>query len=104
MYQHLDYKPKRNTNSEKEHSVPSLSTKPKLNTSTMTLRQKLETLNELLVDACIDNLQGGQIKPNDLGAIVTLLKNNKVVEEKRELSESDFLDTLIVSKKDENNK
>ena len=104
MYQHLDYKPKRNTNSEKEHSVPPLATKPKLNTSTMTLRKKLETLNELLVDACIDNLQGGQIKPNDLGAIVTLLKNNKVVEEKRELSESDFLDTLIVSKKDENNK
>jgi hypothetical protein len=104
MYQHLDYKPKRNTNSEKEQNVPSLATKPKLNTSTMTLRQKLETLNELLVDACIDNLQGGQIKPNDLGAIVTLLKNNKVVEEKRELSESDFLDTLIVSKKDENNK
>lgn len=104
MYQHLDYKPKKNTNNEKEHSVPPLATKPKLNTSTMTLRQKLETLNELLVDACIDNLQGGQIKPNDLGAIVTLLKNNKVVEEKRELSESDFLDTLIVSKKDENNK
>lgn len=93
--EHLDYKPENNTNT-KEHTAPS---KPKVNTSTMTLRQKLETLNELLVDACIDNLQSGYIKPNDLGAIVTLLKNNKVVEEAREHSESDLIDSLIEDKK-----
>lgn len=86
--EHLDYK------KPKKEQEP-ISTKPKVNTSAMTLRQKLETLNELLVDACIDNLQSGYIKPNDLGAIVTLLKNNKVVEEKRELSESDLIDSLI---------
>lgn len=75
------------------HSVSSTSKttpKPKL-----TLREKLESLNELLVDACIDNLQNNKIKPNDLGAIVTLLKNNKVIEEKREHSESDLIDSLI---------
>ena len=64
-----------------------------------TLRAKLERLNELLVDACIENIEGGQLRPNDLGAIVTLLKNNKVVEEKRELSESDLIDELIEAKK-----
>ena len=63
-----------------------------------TLRQKLEMLNELLVDACIENLQDGNLRPNDLGSIVTLLKNNKVVEEKREISESDLIDELIVKK------
>ena len=68
----------------------------KINTDGMTLRQKLEALNELLVDACIENLQSKSIKPNDLGAIVTLLKNNKVVEEKREQSESDLIDSLVL--------
>ena len=70
--------------------------KPKFDTSKLTLRQKLEVLNELLVDTCIDNLSSGFVKPNDLGAIVTLLKNNKVVEEKREESESDIIEDLII--------
>lgn len=70
----------------------------KYNTTGKTLRQKLEILNELLVDECIDNLSSGKMKPNDLGAIVTLLKNNKVVEEKREESESDVIDSLIERK------
>lgn len=65
----------------------------------MPLRQKLEILNELTVDACIDNLVSGKIKQNDLGSIITLLKNNKVVEEKREVSEHDVIDGLIEDKK-----
>lgn len=73
-------------------------TKSKYNTTGKTLRQKLEILNELLVDECIDNLSTGKIRPNDLGAIVTLLKNNKVVEEKREESESDIIEDLIKRK------
>lgn len=72
--------------------------KSKYNTTGKTLRQKLEILNELLVDECIDNLSTGKIRPNDLGAIVTLLKNNKVVEEKREESESDIIEDLIKRK------
>ena len=59
------------------------------------LRAKLERLNELLIDRCIDNLESGKVKPNDLGAIVTLLKNNKVIEERREITESEILDGLI---------
>lgn len=73
-------------------------TKSKYNTTDKTLRQKLEILNELLVDECINNLSTGKIRPNDLGAIVTLLKNNKVVEEKREESESDIIEDLIKRK------
>lgn len=69
--------------------------KKKYDTTGKTLRQKLEILNELLVDECIDNLSSGKMKPNDLGAIVTLLKNNKVVELDREESESDVIDSLI---------
>lgn len=59
------------------------------------LRAKLERLNELLIDRCIENLESGKVKPNDLGAIVTLLKNNKVIEERREITESEILDGLI---------
>ena len=73
-------------------------TKSKYNTTDKTLRQKLEILNELLVDECIDNLSTGKIRPNDLGAIVTLLKNNKVVELEREESESDIIEDLIKRK------
>lgn len=87
--EHLDNEPENKDNKK---------TKTRKDTSNMTLRQKLETLNELLVDACIDNLQSGYIKPNDLGAIVTLLKNNKVVEEAREHSEADLIDSLIDKK------
>lgn len=69
--------------------------KPKFDTSKLTLRQKLEVLNELLVDTCIDNLSSGFVKPNDLGAIVTLLKNNKVVELTPPTDEAELLDSLI---------
>jgi len=72
-----------------------ISTSKTIDTSNMTLRQKLELLNELLVDTCIENMQNNKMKPNDLGSIVTLLRNNKVVEEKREISESDIIDSLI---------
>lgn len=67
----------------------------KINTDGMTLRQKLETLNELLVDACIDNLQSNKLKPNDLASIVTLLKNNKVVELTPIHDEGDLIDSLV---------
>ena len=69
--------------------------KPELDTSSMTLRSKLELLNELLIDTCIDNLNNNRLKPNDLASIVVLLKNNKVVEIEREHSESDLIDSLV---------
>jgi len=79
-------------------TTPEGSTEPQASlksTKGMTLRQKLETLNELLIDQCITNISTGKLKPNDLGAVVTLLKNNKVIEEKREHSESDLIDGSV---------
>ena len=61
----------------------------------MTTAKKLKQLNELLIDAYIDKLSSGSLGNNELGGIVTLLKNNKVVEEKKEHSESDLIDELI---------
>ena len=61
----------------------------------LTLRQKLELLNELLVDTCIENLESNKMKPNDLGSIVSLLKNNKVVELTPPHDESDLIDSLV---------
>lgn len=73
-------------------------TKSKYNTTDKTLRQKLEILNELLVDECINNLSSGKIRPNDLGAIVTLLKNNKVVELTPPHDEAELIEDLIKRK------
>lgn len=66
-----------------------------IDTSKMTKAQKLELLDELLMNTYIEVLQEGQLRANDLGAVVTYLKNNKVVQEKKEHSESDLIDSLI---------
>lgn len=91
LYEELTSKPESNTKKDKNTNK----IKPELDLSSMTLRSKLELLNELLIDTCIDNLNNNRLKPNDLASIVVLLKNNKVVEEKREHSESDLIDSLV---------
>lgn len=91
LYEELTSKPESNTKKDKNTNK----IKPDLDISSMTLRSKLELLNELLIDTCIDNLNNNRLKPNDLASIVVLLKNNKVVEEKREHSESDLIDSLV---------
>jgi hypothetical protein len=70
-----------------------------MDTSKMTLRQKLEILNELVVDSLIEGISSGSIKPMELQGAITLLKNNKVVEDRKEESDSDLIDSLIESKK-----
>jgi hypothetical protein len=65
----------------------------------MTRREKLEKLNDLVIDEAINQLESGEVGLKDLNSIITLLKNNKVVEEKVEHSESDLIDTLIEDKK-----
>ena len=65
----------------------------------MTRREKLEKLNDLVIDEAINQLESGEVSLKDLNSIITLLKNNKVVEEKVEHSESDLIDTLIEDKK-----
>lgn len=61
----------------------------------MNKQRKLELLDELLLDTYIDALKDGEIKPSDLGNIVSYLKNNKMVEDKKVHSESDVIDGLI---------
>ena len=60
-----------------------------------TRSQKFEHLQDLVLDTYIDALEAGGIKPMELAPIVTLLKNNKVVQEKSEQSESEIIDALI---------
>ena len=61
----------------------------------LTRSQKFEMLQDLVLDSYIDALRTGGIKPMELAPIVTLLKNNKVVQEKQEHSESDLIDDLV---------
>lgn len=61
----------------------------------MTLSQKLAKLNELVVDSLIEGIEDGDIKPMELQGAITLLKNNKVVQEKKEHSESELIDELL---------
>jgi len=61
----------------------------------LTRSQKFERLQDLVLDSYIDALESGGIKPMELAPIVTLLKNNKVVQEKQEHSESDLIDDLV---------
>lgn len=49
---------------------------------TMTKEQKLALLDDSLLNTYILQMNKGQLKANDLGAVVTYLKNNKVVAEK----------------------
>lgn len=60
-----------------------------------TLADKLARLNILVIDSLIEGIESGDIKPMELQGAITLLKNNKVVQEKKEHSESDLLDGLV---------
>lgn len=65
----------------------------------MTRREKLELLNDLVIDEAIKQLESGEVNLKDLNSIITLLKNNKVVEEKQEHDEAEVIDNLIKDKK-----
>jgi len=94
--EHLDYKPNKTTSTTKE---PPVLPKSNIDTSNMTLRQKLKVLNELVVDSLIEGVSTGMIKPMELQGAITLLKNNKEVEDRKEHSESDLIDSLIEDKR-----
>jgi hypothetical protein len=61
----------------------------------LTLAQKLSKLNELVVDNLIEGIENGDIKPMEMQGAITLLKNNKVVQERQEESEADVIDSLV---------
>ena len=63
--------------------------------STMSKAKKLALMDGLLLDTYITTLFTGQLKANDLGAVVTYLKNNKEIAEKKEHSEADLIDELV---------
>lgn len=61
----------------------------------MTKAQKLKELDSLLLDSYIGAMEDGDLKPLELGAVVTYLKNNKEIAEKKEHSESDLIENLV---------
>ena len=70
--------------------------KPLIDISDMSKMEKLSLLDDLIMDNYIKIMQKGQLKANDLGAVVTYLKNNKVVQEKKaEETESDVIDSIL---------
>jgi hypothetical protein len=61
----------------------------------LTRSQKFELLQDMVLDTYLDALENGELKAMELAPIVTMLKNNKVVQEKKEHSESDLIDELV---------
>lgn len=61
----------------------------------MTRQQKLQLLQDKILDKYIEALNNDEIEVKDLGSIIAYLKNNKVVETTVEHSESDLIDDLI---------
>lgn len=61
----------------------------------MSKSEKLKLMDNLLLDTYIESLEDGQLKANDLGAVVTYLKNNKEIAEKKEHSEADLIAGLV---------
>lgn len=61
----------------------------------MTLAEMLTELNQELVKSCLTKVREDGLDRGDLGSIITLLKNNKVVQDKKEHSEADLIDELI---------
>ncbi|MGB1226462.1 MAG: hypothetical protein ACPG9K_01110 [Poseidonibacter sp.] len=60
-----------------------------------TKEEKLRLMDDLLLDTYIMALKDKKLKANDLGAVVTYLKNNKEVREVSEESAEDEIDKLL---------
>lgn len=61
----------------------------------MSKSQKLKMLDDKLLDSYIIAMDDGDLKPLELGAVVTYLKNNKEVAEKKEHDEAELIDELV---------
>jgi hypothetical protein len=66
-----------------------------------TLRQKLERLQVLVVDAYIEGIASGEIHPRDMAPIITLLNHNKVVTEAEKEESAHAKVKKIIQKKKE---
>lgn len=63
--------------------------------SKLSKAEKLKLLDENLLDSYIIAMESGDLKPMELGAVVTYLKNNKEIAEKKEHSEADLITELV---------
>lgn len=94
MLPSLDDTPRRNNftsrKPKKEEESKPMKRYPELSKS-----KKLKMLDDLLLDSYINAMEEGNLKPLELGAVVTYLKNNKEVAEKKEHSEADLIDGLV---------
>lgn len=92
----LDYKPqKKSFKKEKPKKDEDKIAKRKEALSKLSKSEKLKLLDDNLLDSYIIAMESGDLKPMELGAVVTYLKNNKEVAEKKEHSESDLIETLV---------
>jgi hypothetical protein len=61
----------------------------------MNRREKLQKLQDLVIDKYIEVLEDGSLKPMELQAVVTFLKNNKVIESEKIENEDDNYDSMV---------
>ena len=61
----------------------------------MTRLDKLNLLQDLVLDTYIEALKEGELKAMELAPIVTLLKNNKILEDKKITPESEVIEGLV---------
>lgn len=61
----------------------------------MTKKELLEYAEIELLRVAAEKLEARELDKGDFGSIATLMKNNKMVEEKKIESESDLIDGLI---------
>jgi hypothetical protein len=61
----------------------------------MNRREKLQKLQDLVIDKYIDALEDGSLKPMELQAVVSFLKNNKVVESEKIENEDEDYENMI---------
>jgi len=62
-----------------------------IDTSTLSLEEKLVVLNELVVDSLIEGIQEGKIKPIELQGAITMLKNNKILIEDKNTEMDEYM-------------
>ena len=61
----------------------------------MNLTEMLVELNTEVIKDCLVRVRSGELEKGELGSIITLLKNNKIVEDKKIDSEADLIDELV---------
>jgi len=64
-----------------------------------TILNKLERLQELLIDKYITALENDEVEVKDLSSVVTLLKNNKILAQQDDKRANEFIEIQKMVKK-----